>query len=64
MIIIGISALLVQIHCTNVEETTYVGLIVYCECVNIFPDILGRHPSQSRSSSFWNVSEAKGLPGG
>ena len=30
----------------------------------IFPDVLGWYPSQSGSCSFWNVSEAKGLPCG
>ena len=46
----------------NIRKKTSVGLIVYC--MNISPDILGRHPSQSGGGSFWNVSEAEGLPGG
>ena len=46
----------------NIRKKTSAGLIVYC--VNRSPNISGRHPSQSGCSSFWNVSEAEGLPGG
>ena len=44
----------------NIKKKTFVGLIVYC--LSRSPDI--STPSQSGGSSFWNVSEAEGLPGG